>query len=59
MKHYITSSQAAIIIETLEKIKVAQDKSQTIMAAIDIDRRTINTCETVIRNLKNEKPAWI
>jgi hypothetical protein len=52
MKHHITSSEAAVILQTLEKIKQAAEKSPAMMAAIDIDRHDIKKCEAVIKNLK-------
>lgn len=51
MKHYLTTSEAAIILQTLEKIKHAAGKSPAMMAAIDIDRHDIAKCEAVIKKL--------
>jgi len=52
MKHHLTSSEAAVILQTLKKIKQAAKKSPAMMAAIDIDRHDIKKCEAVIKNLK-------
>lgn len=52
MKHYLTSTEASIILETLQKLKKAADKSPTMAAAIDIDRHDIAKVEAVINNLK-------
>ena len=52
MKHHITSSEAAVILQTLEKIKQAAEKSPAMMAAIDIDRHDLAKCQVVINNLK-------
>lgn len=52
MKHHLTTSEAAIILETLQKVQKAAEKSPTMMAAIDIDRHDLAKCEAVINNLK-------
>lgn len=52
MKHYITTSEAAIILDTLQKVQKAADKSPTMAAAIDIDRHDIAKCEAVINKLR-------
>jgi hypothetical protein len=52
MKHHLTSSEAAVILQTLEKIKQAAEKSPAMMAAIDIDRHDLAKCQAVINNLK-------
>ena len=52
MKHFLTTSEAAIILETLQKLKKAADKSPTMAAAIDIDRHDIEKCEAVINKLR-------
>lgn len=52
MKYYITTSEASIILETLQKLQKAADKSPTMMAAIDIDRHALAKCEAVINKLK-------
>ena len=52
MKHYITTSEAAIILDTLQKVQKAADKSPTMAAAIDIDRHDLAKCEAVIKKLR-------
>jgi hypothetical protein len=52
MRHYLTSSEAAIILETLEKLKNAADNSPTMMKAIDIERHALAKCKSVINKLK-------
>jgi len=52
MKHKITSSQAAVLLEVLRKIKSAQQRSPTLFAVLDIDRHDLAKCEAVINELE-------
>ena len=52
MKHYLTTSEAAVILQMLEKIKQAINNSPRIAEAYDIDRHDIAKVEAVINNLK-------
>ena len=52
MKHFLTSSEAAIILETLQKVLKASDKSPVMAAAIDIARHDIAKVEAVINKLR-------
>lgn len=52
MKHFLTTSEAAIILETLQKLQKAADRSPTMAAAIDIDRHDLAKCEAVINKLR-------
>lgn len=51
MKHFLTSSEASILLEMLRKIKGASNKSQVIMAAIDIDQHDIEKVGQMIKKL--------
>lgn len=51
MKHFLTSSEASILLEMLRKIKRASSKSPVIMAAIDIDQHDIEKVGQMIKKL--------
>lgn len=51
-KHFLSPSDAAIILTILEKISEANNRSRTIMAALDIDRHDIAKVESVIKRLE-------
>ena len=52
MKHFLTASEASIILETLEKIKKATRRSPVMASALDITRHEIAKCEAVIKKLE-------
>lgn len=52
MKHYITSSQAAVILEVLEKLMIASEKSTIMMDAINIDKHDLKKCKELIEQIK-------
>ena len=51
MKHFITSSEAAVLLEVLRKIKRANNRSKVMMAAIDIDTHDIEKVGQIIKKL--------
>jgi len=52
MKHNLTSSRAAILLQVIAKILAAQAKSPVMMAAIDIDSHDLAKCQAILNDLK-------
>lgn len=52
MKHIITTTEAATLLEVWRKIRRASNQSPVIMAALDIDKHDVEKCERLLNNLE-------
>jgi len=52
MKYYLTTTQASVILEVINKLMIASEKSTIMMDAINIDKHDLKKCKKVIEQIK-------